>query len=70
MIVSDQQRKLRWNLCEQGDCRGGFSVHPTTKNFPRTCRAKQKKHNRLEPGLFKKEFCCTEMNCLCSKKYC
>ena len=32
--------------------------------------AKQKKHDKREPGLFEEEFCCTEMLCLCSKTYC
>ena len=29
-----------------------------------------KKHDKREPGLFKEEFRCTEMLCLCSKTYC
>ena len=28
------------------------------------------KHDNREPGLFKEEFRCTEMLCLCSKIYC
>ena len=28
------------------------------------------KHDKREPGLFKEEFCCTEMLGLCSKTYC
>ena len=38
--------------------------------FPRTCCAVHKKHDKREPGLFKEEFRCTEMLCLCSKTYC
>ena len=38
--------------------------------FPRTCCSKHKKHNKREPGLFKEDFRCTEMLCLCSKIYC
>ena len=30
----------------------------------------QKKHDKREPGLFKEEFRCKEMLCLCSKTYC
>ena len=33
-------------------------------------RSKHKKHDKREPGLFKEEFKCTEMLCLCSKTYC
>ena len=29
-----------------------------------------KKHDKSEPGVFKEEFCCTEMIVLCSKTYC
>ena len=39
-------------------------------NFPRTCGVKHKQHDNREPGLFKKEFRCTEMLCLCGKTYC
>ena len=28
------------------------------------------KHDKREPGLFKEEFRCTEMLCLCSKTHC
>ncbi|XP_075263345.1 uncharacterized protein LOC142354893, partial [Convolutriloba macropyga] len=38
--------------------------------FPRTCCSKHKKYDEREPGLFKEEFRCTEMICLCSKTYC
>ena len=38
--------------------------------FPRTCCSVHKKHNKREPGLFKEDFRCTEMLCLCSKAYC
>ena len=41
-----------------------------TTFFPRTCCSKHKKHDKREPGLFKEEFRCTEMLCLCSKTYC
>ena len=40
------------------------------KKIPRTCCAVHKKHDKREPGLFKEEFRCTEMLCLCSKTYC
>ena len=38
--------------------------------FPRTCGNAHKKHDKIEPGLFKEEFSCAEMLCLCSKTYC
>ena len=38
--------------------------------FPRTCCVKHQQHDKREPGLFKEEFRCTEVLCLCSKTYC
>ena len=37
---------------------------------PRTCCNANKKQNKREPGLFKEEFRCAQMLCLCSKTYC
>ena len=37
--------------------------------FHRTCCVKHKRHDKREPGLFKEEFRCTEMLCLCSTTY-
>ena len=39
-------------------------------SFLRTCCTKHMKHQKREPGLFKEEFRCTEMLCLCNKTYC
>ena len=38
--------------------------------FPRTCCHKHIKHDKRELVLFKEQFRCTEMLCLCSKTYC
>ena len=38
--------------------------------FFRACCSKHKTHDKREPGLFKKEFRCTEKLCLCSKTCC
>ena len=38
--------------------------------FPRTCCVKHRQHDKREPGLFRQEFKCTEILCLCSKTYC
>ena len=69
MIVSDQQWKKCGTLCEVKTVRMNFQ--PTRKQFfPLTSCAKHKKHDRLEPGLFKEKFFCTEMICLCSITFC
>ena len=52
------------------DCKDDFTANATTNFFPRTCCTKHMKHDKREPGLFKEEFCCSEMLCLCSKTYC
>ena len=54
------------NSLQSGDCADDFSANSTT-NIPRTCCAKHEKHDRRESGLFKDEFRCSEMICLCSK---
>ena len=38
--------------------------------FPRACCSTHKKNNKRDPGLFKEDFRCTEMLCLCNKTYC
>ena len=52
------------------DCKDDFTANATTTFFPTTCCTKHKEHDKREPGLFKEEFRCTEMLCLCSKAYC
>ena len=52
------------------DCTESFTANATGNFFPRTCCSTHKKHDKREPGLFKEEFKCTEMLCLCNKTYC
>ena len=59
--------KKRWESLRSGDCTDAFSVKSARNFFPHTCCAKHKKHDRREPGVFKKELHLTEMICLCSK---
>ena len=43
----------------------------STKNFcPRSCCKRHIKHDKQESGMFKEDFRCTEMICLCRKSYC
>ena len=61
------------NECEairSRDCTDSFTANATDNFFPRTCCSAHKKHDKREPGLFKEEFRCTEMLCLCSKTCC
>ena len=65
-----EESKAEWSLLRKEDCKDDFTANATTKFFPRTCCTKHMKHDKREPGLFKEEFRCTEMLCLCSKTYC
>ena len=65
-----EESKADWSLFRTEDCKNDFTTKATTNFFPRTCCTKHMKHDKREPGLFKEEFRCTEMLCLCSKTYC
>ena len=65
-----EESKAKWELLRTEDCKDDFTAKATTNLFPRTCCKKHVKHDKREPGLFKEEFSCTEMLCLCSKTYC
>ena len=62
--------KKDWKSLRSGDYTDAFSANSTANFFPRTCCAEHMKHDRRDLGLFKEEFCCTEMICLCCKTYC
>ena len=65
-----EESKVEWELMRTEDCKDDFTANATTIFFPTTCCTERKKHDKREPGLFKEEFRCTEMLCLCSKSYC
>ena len=64
------QRRSEWEAIRLRDCTDSFTANASSKFFPRTCCTAHKNHNKREPGLFKQEFKCSEMLCLCSKSYC
>ena len=64
------EKKGDWEKLREKDCIDSFRADSKTNFFPRTCCSVHKKHDKREPGLFKEEFRCTEMLCLCSKTYC
>ena len=60
------EKRTEWNqFCSKG-CSDIFTANATDNLFPRTCCNAHKKHDKREPGLFKEEFRCVEMLCLCS----
>ena len=64
------EMRAEWQRLRSNDCVDTFTADPVAYFFPRTCCIKHKQHDKREPGLFKEEFRCTEMLCLCSKTYC
>ena len=64
------KKRAEWKQIRSKYCTDNFIANVTDNFFPRTCCIVHKKHDKREPGLFKEEFRCAEMFCLCSKTYC
>ena len=62
--------RAEWQKFRSNDCVDNFTADAVANFLPRTCCVKHKQLDKKEPGLFKEEFRCTEMLCLCSKTYC
>ena len=60
------EMRAEWQSLRSNDCVNSFTADAVANFFPRTCCAKHKQLDKREPGLFKEEFRCTEMLCLCS----
>ena len=60
----------KWQRLRSNDCVDNFTADAVANFFPLTCCVKHKQHDKREPDLFKEEFRCTEMLCLCSETYC
>ena len=64
------EMRAEWHRSRSTDCVDKFTADAVTNFFPRTCCVKHKQNDKRELGLFKEEFRCTAMLCLCSKTYC
>ena len=64
------EMRVEWQRLRSNDCVDSFTGDAVVKFFSRTCCVKHKQHDKREPGLFKEEFRCTKIICLCSKTYC
>ena len=64
------EMRAEWQKLRSNDCVDSFTADAVANFFLTTCCVKYKQHDKKEPGLFKEEFGCTEMLCLCSKTYC
>ena len=62
--------RAEWQRLRSNDYVDSFTADAVANLFPRTCCVKHKQHGKREPGLFKEEFRCTEMLCLCSTNCC
>ena len=62
--------RAEWQRLRSNDCVDNFTADTVANFFRRTCCVKHKQHDKRQPGLFKEEFRCTEIICLCSKTYC
>ena len=63
-------KRTEWDKLRSKECTANFTANATDNFFPSTCCNIHKKHDKREPGLFKEEFRCAELLCLCSKTYC
>ena len=62
-------KRAEWDQLRSKDCTDDFTANATDNSFPRTCCNVHKKLDNGKPVLFKEEFRCAEMLCLCSKTY-
>ena len=61
--------KAEWGYIQSKHCIDSFIAEGVGNFFPRVCCDNHKKHDKQEPGLFKREFRCSKMLCLSSKTY-
>ena len=64
------EMRAEWQTLRSNDCFVILTTDAVANFIPRTLCVKHKQHDKKKPGLFKEEFRCTEMLCLCSKTYC
>ena len=64
------EKRNEWEAIRSRDCTDSFTANATGNFFPRTYCTAHKKHDKRELGLFKEDFRCSELLCLCSKTYC
>ena len=64
------EKRAEWDQLRSKECTDNFTANATDIFLPRTCCSAHKKHDKREPELYKEEFRCTGMLCLCSKSYC
>ena len=63
------EKRAQWDQLRSKDCTDNFTANATDIFTSDFCNV-HKKHDMREPGLFKEQFRCSDMLCLCSKTYC
>ena len=63
------EKRVEWDQSRSEDCTDNFTASATGKFFPRPCSNVHKKLDKRHPGLFREEFGCAKMLCLCTKAY-
>ena len=63
-------KRAEYDRLRSNDCTDNFTANATDNFFLKTCCNVHRKHDKREPALFKEEYRCAEMLCLCSKTYC
>ena len=64
------EMRVEWQRLRSNDWVDSFTADAVANFFLRTCCVKHKQHDKREPDLFKEEFRCTEILCLCSMTFC
>ena len=64
------EMRAEWQRLRSNDCVDSFTAGAVANFFPRTWSVKHKQHDKRERSLFRGEFRCRDMLCLCSETYC
>ena len=64
------EMRAEWQRLRSNDCVNSFTADAVANFFSGKCCVRHKQHDNREPGLFKEEFGCTELLCLCGKTHC
>ena len=64
------ETRAEWQRWRSNDCVDKLTADAVANFIPGTCCVKHIQYDKRERCLFKEEFRCTEMVCLCSRTYC
>ena len=64
------KKRDQWKAMRFRDCTDALTANAADTFFSRMCSNTHNKHNKRELVLFREEFRCSKMQCLCCKTYC